>query len=238
MSLLDHLEELRRRLLRSLAALVIAFFLCWSVAEPIFSFLARPIYRYLPPGQKLVFLGVTEPLILYVKVALLAAIFLASPYLLYQAWCFIAPGLYRRERRAALAFVLSGTLLFLGGGVFAYLVAFPVAVEFLLSLGQELTAAITGPSYLKFLMVVMLGLAVMFELPLVIYFLARLGLVTPRFLLRNFRWAVVIIFTVAAIITPTTDVVTLCLFAVPTLLLYLLGIGVAAVFGQPRDGAG
>lgn len=237
MSLLEHLEELRTRLLRVLGALLAAFLLCWWQKERIFHFLAEPAYRYLPKGQKLVVLSVTDALMLYIKVSLLAALFLAAPVVLYHVWQFIRPGLYRRERAYALGFIVSGTTLFLAGGAFAYYVAFPFSVEFLLDMGRDFTPAITGPSYLSFLMTVILGLALMFELPLVIVFLARVGLVTPGFLLKNFRWAVLVIFAAAAIITPTSDVFNLCLFAVPTLLLYLLGVAAAALVGRAKTRA-
>lgn len=229
MSLLQHLEELRRRILVSLIAVGAAFFACWFFVERIFAFLAQPIYLYLPEGTKLAFLGVPDVFILYVKVAALAALFVASPFVMFQVWRFVAPGLYRRERRFALPFVVLGSLFFAAGGAFAYYVAFPFAVEFLLGLGDEFAPVITVERYFRFLLTIILGLGLMFELPILIFLLSQMGVVTPRFLMRNFRWAVLIIFVVAAIITPTPDVVNLCLFAVPTILLYLLGVGAAAL---------
>ncbi len=229
MSLLEHLEELRTRIVRSLLAVTVAFFACWAVSERIFDFLAKPIYKYLPEGTRLAFLGVTDPFILYVKVAGLAALFVASPIVLYQVWSFVAPGLYKREQRYALPFVIFGTFFFLGGGMFAYYVAFPFAVEFLLGMGEAFDAVITIERYFGFLMTVILGLGLMFEMPIVILLLAKMGVVTPRFLMRHFRWAVLIIFVIAAIITPTPDVVNLCIFAVPTIGLYLVGVAAAWV---------
>jgi sec-independent protein translocase protein TatC len=179
-------------------------------------------------------LAVSDAFLLYVKVALLAAVFVSAPVILYHVWQFVRPGLYRQERRYAFGFILFGTVLFLAGGAFAYYVAFPFAVEFLLGVGQEFELSITGASYLSFLMTVILGMALMFELPVVILFLSRVGVVTPGFLMRHFRWAVLGTFVLAAIVTPTPDVFNLCLFAVPTLLLYLLGVAVAAVFGKPK----
>ena len=224
MSLLEHLEELRTRIIRSFLAVTIAFFGCWAFAEEIFGFLARPIYRYLPEGSRLTFLGVTDPFILYVKVAALAAVFLASPIVLYEVWRFVAPGLYGREKRYSIPFVMVGTVLFLGGGAFAYLVAFPFAIEFLLGMGTEFEAMITIERYFGFLLTVILGLGVMFEVPMLIFVLARIGVVTPAFLMRHFRWAVLLIFIAAAILTPTPDIVNLCIFALPTIGLYLLGV--------------
>ncbi len=235
MGLLDHLDELRKRLVKALIWFTAAFLACYAFSEQIYAFLAQPIYRFLPPAAdgtptKLVFLGITDPFILYIKVAALAGIFLASPLILYQVWAFVAPGLYRREKRVAVPFIFFGSLLFFGGGAFGYYIAFPFAVEFLLGVGEQFQPTITVTSYLSFLMTVILGLGVMFEMPTIIFLLSRIGVVTPRFLLRHFRWAVLIIFLVAAIITPTPDVVNLCIFAVPTLGLYLVGVGVAWAF--------
>jgi len=232
MGLFDHLDELRKRIVTSLIAFIVAFLGCWTFKEPIYGFLEQPIKPYLE-GEKLAFLGVTDAFMIYVKVAALAAVFASSPFILFQVWRFVAPGLYKRERRLAIPFILSGSLLFISGGAFAYYIAFPFAVEFLLGMGAQFQAMITVTRYLSFLMTVMLGLGLMFELPTVIFFFARLGLVTPGFLMRKFRWAVLIIFIVAAIITPTPDVVNLCIFALPTIGLYLVGVGVAALFGRP-----
>jgi sec-independent protein translocase protein TatC len=229
MSLLDHLEELRFRLLRAIVSLFVAFFPCWYWVDEIFAFLQRPILKLLPPGKKLAYTGVTDPFMLYVKVAALAAVFAASPFILFQFWRFVAPGLYKHERRYLLPFLFFGSFFFLAGGAFAYYVAFPLAAEFLLGMGKAFEPVITIERYFGFQMTIILGLGLMFELPIIIFVLAAIGLVTPGFLLRHFRWAVVIIFVVAAIITPTPDILNLCVFAVPAILLYLLGIGAAAL---------
>jgi sec-independent protein translocase protein TatC len=229
MSLIDHLEELRSRLLRAIATLFVAFLPCWYWVDEIFAFLQRPILKLLPPGKKLAYTGITDPFILYFKVAALAAVFAASPFILYQFWRFVAPGLYKHERRYLLPFLFFGSVFFLSGGAFAYYVAFPLAAEFLLKIGGAFEPVITIERYFGFQMTIILGLGLMFELPIVIFVLAAVGLVTPRFLLRNFRWAVVIIFVVAAIITPTSDVLNLCVFAIHAILLYLLGVGAAAL---------
>ena len=234
MGLLDHLDELRRRIVYTLVALVVACGVCWTFVEEIYAFLERPILPFLPEGTKLSYLGPADPLMLYIKVALLAGVFLASPFLLYQAWRFIAPGLYARERRWAAPFVVLGTGFFLAGGAFAYYVAFPFAVEFLLGVGEQFQPVITIERYFRFLMTVILGLGVMFELPIVIFVLAQVGVVTPGFLMRHFRWAVLLIFLTAALITPTPDVVNLCIFAVPTIGLYLLGVAAAWVTTRGR----
>lgn len=235
MGILDHLDELRRRLVKALIGFSVTFVACFGFSKEIYDFLARPIYPFLPEGsKKLVFLGVTDPFILYVKVAALAGVFLSSPFILYQVWGFVSPGLYKREKRMVVPFIFFGSLLFLGGGAFGYFIAFPFAVEFLLGMGEQFEPTITVTNYLGFLMTVILGLGVMFEMPTLIFLLSRLGVVTPRFLLRHFRWAVLIIFTLAAVITPTPDVLNLCIFAVPTLGLYLVGVAVAWAFGPAK----
>jgi len=234
MPLLEHLEELRRRILRSLLWLAIGVAVCLNWAPEILRFLAQPVYRVLPPGTKLAVLGVTDPFLLYFKSSLLAGVFVACPFLLWQAWQFVAPGLYARERLWIGPFVALGWLFFLGGGAFAYYVAFPFTVEFLLQMAGDFQPVITAERYYGFLLTVVLGLGVMFELPLALTLAARVGLVSARFLLRHFRWAVLMIFVAAAVLTPTGDVVNLSIFALPTIGLYLLGVLGAAVMGRRR----
>lgn len=234
MPLLEHLEELRKRILRAILALAVGVSVCLNWAPELLRFLAQPIYRFLPAGSKLAVLGVTDPFVLYFKTALLAGTFVAFPALLWQAWQFVAPGLYARERRWIAPFVFIGWIFFLGGGAFAYYVAFPFAVQFLIEMGADFQLVITAERYYGFLLTVVLGLGLMFELPLALTLAARVGLVNARFLLRHFRWAVLIIFVLAAVITPTGDVVNLSIFAVPTIGLYLLGVLGAAVMGKRR----
>jgi len=235
MTLLEHLDELRRRILNSVITLLIAFLICWYFSPQIFSWLERPITDVLPPGDKLAFTDLAGPFMLYVKVALLAAVFVASPVLLTQVWLFIRPGLYRRERRLALPFIVFTTLFFVLGGYFGYRIAFPLVVRFLLGVGEDFKQVVTIQSYLSMMSKILLGLGLVFEMPMLIFFFARLGLVTARKLIKWFRWAVLAIFVVAAIITPTPDVATQTVFAVPMILLYLLGVVVAALFGKKAD---
>ena len=233
MTLLEHLDELRRRILRTLIVVVVAFFGCFFFAEEIYTLLARPIE---PHVDQLVFDGVADPFIVQVKVALLAAVFVMSPYLVGQLWGFVAPGLYRREKRYAIPFIFFGSFFFLGGGAFGYLVALPFATEFLVNMGlsADWDADIRIERYLSFAVNVLLGLAVMFLLPIVIFMLSQLGIVTPRFLMRHFRWAVLIIIILSAAITPTPDAVNMTIVAGPTLLLYLLGVGASALVHRRR----
>ena len=233
MTLLEHLDELRRRILRTLIVVVVAFFGCFAFARQIYEFLAKPIE---PHVDQLVFDGVADPFIVQVKVALLAAVFVTAPYLVAQLWGFVSPGLYRREKRYAIPFIFFGSFFFLGGGAFGYFVALPFAVEFLVNMGLNANwdADIRIERYLNFAVNILLGLAVMFQLPIVIFMLSQLGVVTPRFLMRHFRWAVLIIIVLSAVITPTPDVVNMTIVAGPTLLLYLVGVGASALVQRRR----
>jgi sec-independent protein translocase protein TatC len=235
MTLLDHLDELRRRLSWSAVSIFVAFLGCWYFAPEIFKWLERPILDALPEGEQLAFTDLAGPFMLYVKVALLAGIFVASPVLLAQVWLFIRPGLYRRERRLALPFIVFTSAFFVAGGYFGYLVAFPMVVRFLLGVGEDFRQVVTIQAYFGMMTKILLGLGLVFEMPMLIFFLARLGIVDARKLIRWFKWAVFLIFVAAAIITPTPDIATQTVFAVPMILLYLLGIGVAAVFGRKEE---
>jgi sec-independent protein translocase protein TatC len=232
MSFLEHLDELRSRLLRSLVVFAIAFMACWLFSDRILVWLLRPIREHMFGGGDIVFIHITEPFAIYMKASALAGIFLASPYFLYQLWAFVAPGLYKSERRMVVPFLLFGTLFFITGGLFGYEVATPVAARWLLGLGEEFRANVTLRSAFQFQSRIMLGLGLVFELPVVIGLLARLGLVTPRFLLRHFRTAVLVIAILAAVLTPTGDIMTMAVFGAPMIGLYLLGIAVAWVFGR------
>jgi sec-independent protein translocase protein TatC len=152
-----------------------------------------------------------------------------------QVWLFIRPGLYRRERRMAVPFVFFTSLFFIAGGAFGYLVAFPVVVRFLLGIGENFKQVVTIQTYFNMMTKILLGLALVFDMPMLILFFARLGIVNARQLLRWFKWAVFLIFVVAAIITPTPDIATQTVFAVPMILLYLLGVGIAAIFGRKEE---
>lgn len=235
MSLLSHLEELRRRILTSIVAVFVAFLSCWYFAPAIFRWLEQPIKQVLPPGEKLAFTELQGPFMLYIKVALLAGIFVASPVLLLQVWLFIRPGLYKKERRLAVPFIVFTTFFFVAGGYFGYLVAFPMVVKFLLSVGEDFKQVVTIQTYFAMMSKILLGLGIVFEMPMLIFFLARFGIVTARQLLHWFRWAVLAIFFIAALITPTPDIATQSVFAIPMILLYLLGVVVAAVFGRREE---
>ncbi len=235
MSLLEHLDELRKRLTVSAAAIFLGFLGSWYFAPTIFRWLEQPILQVLPPGEQLAFTDLSGPFMLYIKVALLSGIFLASPVILLQVWLFIRPGLYDSERNLALPFIFFTSVFFVAGGYFGYLVAFPMVVKFLLSVGEDFKQVVTIQTYFSMMSKILLGLGLVFEIPMLIFFLARLGIVSARQLVRWYKWAILVIFVVAAIITPTPDIATQSVFAVPMMLLYGLGIVVAALFGRKED---
>jgi sec-independent protein translocase protein TatC len=228
MSFLDHLDELRRRLIVSIVAVGIAFFICWAFREKIYDFVTIPITQF--TGAKLKYVTPAEPFSVYMQISLLAGIFLASPIILWQVWLFISPGLYRREKRFALPFLAATTVLFLLGGAFAYRVALPLSLHFLQTFGDRLESNVTAANYLDFAVTMILSCAVLFEIPVLIFFLTILGLVTARLLVRHLRYAILIIFIAAAVITPTPDIPTMMVFALPMLALYLVGILIAWIF--------
>lgn len=234
MSVLEHLDELRSRLFRAGIAYVVAFAACWFVNEPILEFLLQPIRRYLFQGEEIVFINLTEPFLIKMKASALLAVFVSAPMILYQLWAFVVPGLYRRERRMVVPFLVSGSLFFIGGGAFGYYAAIPPAAKWLLSLGEPYRAAITLRSAFAFESRLLLAMGAVFELPILIFFLTRIGLVTPRMLLRHFRVAVLVIAVLAAVLTPTGDMITMSIFVGPMVLLYLLGVAVSWMFA-PRD---
>jgi sec-independent protein translocase protein TatC len=236
MSFLEHLEELRKRLLVSIIALGGGFLLCWYYAERIFGYIQRPLTEFLPAGdKKLAYTKLTEPFFLYMKVAFFAGIFIASPIIILQLWYFIAPGLYKRERRYAAPFIIFATLFFVLGGWFGYQYLLPGTCKFFIDTGAQFKQMIKVDEYFSFASTIILATGLVFETPILIFFLARLGIVTPAFLMQKFKYAVVLSFIIAAIVTPTPDMVTQTFLAVPMIVLYLLGIGIAYAFGKKFD---
>jgi sec-independent protein translocase protein TatC len=232
MGFLDHLEELRKRIIYSIIAIAIGCGASWKYAENIYAIIQRPITEALQHeglSAKLVFLNPTEPFNLYLKVAGMAGLFIASPFVLYQIWCFISPGLYRNEKRYVLPFMASTIALFLAGGYFGYKIALPRALVFLIGFGKDFQPMITLSEYSSLFLTIIVGLGVIFEMPIVVFFLALMGIVTAGWMWRNVRYAILGIFVVAAIVTPTPDILNMCIFAAPMLALYVLSIAIAWV---------
>jgi len=236
MTFLEHLDEFRSRLFKMALALAIGVAVGWFLHPWILDLLMEPVQTQLPEGVKPVYTVLTEAFMLAVKVSFFAGLMLAFPFVIMQLWLFISPGLYRRERRYALPFIFFGSVFFFLGCWFGYGIVFPYAARFLINFaGEDFTPMLTISKIFGFEMRLILSMGAIFQLPVLIYLLARLGLVTAGFLWRNFKYAVLIIFVVAAVLTPTPDAVTMTLVAGPMIGLYLLGILVALVFGRSRD---
>jgi sec-independent protein translocase protein TatC len=231
MSFLQHLEELRSRIIKALLGIGVAFFLSLTFTNELWLIVSAPAVDalrslgYDNPG-----LTQIKPMevfsVIWIKLPILCAIFISSPWVLYQIWAFISPGLYRRERRWAAPFIICSAGLFVMGGLFAYFVAFRFGLTFLLSIGRGnyITPMVSVTEYFDLFVNVILGVAVVFLLPVLIFFLSLLRIVTPRFLVKNSRYAILAIFMLAAVITPTPDVFNLMMFAVPMVLLFYVGI--------------
>ncbi len=227
MPLLEHLAELRRRIVISAIVVLLGACASYSFATPLFAFLTAPHYASFPPNS-LIGTGPAEAFVLKIKVAIFASFFLTSPILFYQLWLFIAPGLLDREKRLVVPFVLVTSILFLLGAGSAYTTLVPVSISFFRTQYDSIgvTPAITLREHVSLMMRLLLGCGFVAQLPVIAYFAGRLGLVSASFLLSKFRHATVIIFIIAAIVTPTPDIVTQCVFALPLLGLYGISVGI------------
>lgn len=242
MSFFDHLAELRTRILWAVVAIAGGFCVGLYYSQRAYSFLSQPMLDALRGaglGDRLVSTSPLGPLSLQITVGLYLGIVIASPMVLYQVWLFVAPGLYRNERSAVSVFLFSSVFLFLAGTAFGYLVMLPVTLKFLVGFFNQwnVNALISINEYFDMTLVILLGLGIIFQLPILIFFLALFGIVTPRFLWDNFRYAVLIIALVAAVVTPTTDVITMVIFMAPMIALYVLGIGIAFLVRRSKQKA-
>jgi sec-independent protein translocase protein TatC len=234
MTFLEHLDELRVRLMHSLGALVVGTIICWSFHERIFHFLTQPL-RNAYPAVKFITTGPTEAFMMYMKMSFFVGIFLVAPYILYQVWAFIAPGLYTHEKAYAVPFIVAGSLFFLMGGGFGHYILFPTTFKFLYEFaGDDMQFLPKVDEYFEFYSWFLLGLGLVFQIPVIIFVLARIGLVSPAFLMRQFKFAVLASFVIAAIVTPSADIVNQTMLALPMMGLYLLGVLVAWMFGRAR----
>jgi sec-independent protein translocase protein TatC len=225
MSLMEHLDELRKRIVHSAAYLAVGFIVAYAFHERLYGFIQEPLDRL---HIKLNYTHPMDPLNLYLQVSLIGGAILASPFILYQVWLFIAPGLYQKERRFVVPFMGATVGLFLLGAAFGYFYVLPGALEILIvRFGSKFNPIVTIEEYTGFFLSIILGLGISFEMPILIFFLALFGIVSPQFLWKNIRYAILAVFLVAAIITPSPDPWTMCIYAIPMLCLYLIGIGVA-----------
>jgi sec-independent protein translocase protein TatC len=233
MSFFDHLEELRRRLINIMIAVGVALVACLYYGQNIYRLFAVLVEE---AGGKLNAAAATSGFSIVLMMGFLAAIFLAAPFIIAQVWLFISPGLYKHERRHIIPFIFFSSILFVLGGLFGYYIAVPLGLQFLFSYnaGMGLTNVTDVSLAFDLVFYLELGLAIVFEIPAVIYLLSRLGLVTGGFLLRNTKYAILICFVVAAVITPTGDVPNMMIIGVPMIALYMLGVVIAYIFGRKR----
>ncbi len=235
MSFLEHLDELRQRLIKALLAVLLGFVVALAFINPIFEFVMTPLQAVLPAGGRLIYTEPTEAFMLYMKMAALVGLMIALPVVLWQVWAFIAPGLYAHEKRFAIPFVAMSTAFFIGGALFSHYVVFPAMWRFFASFSTDTVefAPRIEPVFSLYVRMA-LGLGAVFEMPTLVMFLARVGMVTPRFLIRNTKYAILIIFVVAALVTPSPDVVSQFLLALPMFVLYGFSIFVAWVFQKRK----
>jgi len=237
MTFIEHLEELRKRILWSLAAILICFIVAYNFSKKIFDFLMKPIIENLPQGSTLIFTRPAEGFTTYLRVGFFAALVVALPFILYQTWRFVAPALYKHEKQIAIPFIVFGTIFFGLGAGFCYFIAAPPAFKFLLSeyTSEYVKAFPTIGEALSFFMALIFGFGLVFEFPLIVFVLAKLGIVNSNMLKRKRRYAIVICAILAAIITPTTDAFSMVLMLVPLIVFYELGVIVAAIFGKKKE---
>jgi len=232
---LSHLEELRERIIKCAIAVGIGFVISYIFAEELFRILVSPLTDNLPEGNGLIFTNLPEMFFAYLKTAFIAGVLLASPVIFYQIWKFVAPGLYQNEKRYIVPFVLSSTILFVGGGLFGYLIVFPFGFKFLLGYANEYIQALPSvKEYFSFSSKLLLAFGIVFELPVLIFFLSRIGLVTVPFLTKNRKYAILLTFVMGSILTPP-DPLTQCMMAGPLILLYEIGIIIARIASKKRE---
>lgn len=229
-----HLEELRKRLIICFCAVGIGFVISYFVSKKLFDILMRPLLSVMPPDEKLIYTGLPEAFFTYLKVAFLAGLFLAVPVIVYQLWMFIAPGLYDREKRLVLPIVFLSSVFFLGGALFGYFVVFPFGFKFFMGFASDAIKPLPSvKEYLSFSTKLLFAFGVVFELPLFVTFLAKLGIVDVPFLKAKRKYAILLFFVFAAILTPP-DVITQVLMAGPLILLYEVSIFGARIFGKKK----
>jgi sec-independent protein translocase protein TatC len=232
---LSHLEELRKRLIICAITVGVGFVISYIFSERLFQILVRPLKQVMPEGDRLIFTNLPEMFLTYLKTAFICGILLAAPVIFHQLWLFIAPGLYQHEKKYAIPFVLFSTILFVGGALFGYFVVFPFGFKFFLGFANEYIQALPSvKQYFSFSIKLLFAFGVVFELPVVSYFLSKMGIVTPEFLKKKRKYALLLTFVLAAILTPP-DVLTQLMMAGPLILLYEIGILVAKMARRKKE---
>jgi len=233
-----HLQELRKRLIFSFIAIGIGFVICYAFADTLFEILARPLMKIMPAGGSLIFTSVAEAFFTYMKIGFIAGVILASPFILYQIWAFIAPGLYRHEKGYIVPFVLGGSLFFTLGVLFGYFIAIPVGFRFLLGYATDFIKPMPSmKEYLTFTVKFLLAFGLVFEFPVVLVLLARIGIVDAKMLAKQRRYAILLVFILAAVVTPSPDLLSQVLTAIPLIALYELSILLSRIFGKKKKAA-
>jgi sec-independent protein translocase protein TatC len=235
MSFLEHLDELRTRLIHSVIAIGVGCVISFIFLNQIFAFITLPMRQMLPAGGSLIQTEPSEIFMLYLKVGGLVGLFIATPFVMWQLWLFIAPGLYAHEKKFAIPFVLLSTFFFTAGAIFSHYIAFPWTWKFFINFSPEYVQPMIklGPAFSLYVKM-LLGFAVIFQMPTVVFFLSRMGMVTPGLLIRHFKYAVLIIFILGAVLSPGGDVVSQAMMAGPMLILYVLSIGIAWACGKKK----
>jgi len=232
---LSHLEELRKRLIVCAIAVGIGFVIAYFFSERLFLLLITPLKAVMPEGDQLIFTNLPEMFFAYIKVAFIAGILAAAPLIFYQLWMFVAPGLYQKEKKLVIPFVVSSTILFVGGALFGYFIVFPFGFKFFIGFANEYVKALPKvKEYFSFSVKLLFAFGIVFELPVVVFFLAKIGLVTPDLLRRKRKYAILLTFALAAILTPP-DVVTQLMMAGPLIILYEIGIMVAKLARKKKE---
>ena len=232
---LSHLEELRKRLIACAIAIGAGFIISYIFAEQLFQILIAPLKAVMPEGDRLIFTALPEMFFTYLKVAFISGVMLVAPYIFYQLWLFIAPGLYRNEKKYVIPFVIASTILFVGGALFGYFVVFPFGFKFFISFSNEYVKALPSvKQYFGFAVKLLFAFGFVFELPVVIFFLTKMGVVTPAVLRKNRKYSLLLSFVIAAILTPP-DVITQCMMAGPLIILYEVGILVSVAAWKKKQ---
>jgi sec-independent protein translocase protein TatC len=232
LSLTSHLQELRKRLILSFIAIGVGFIICYLFSDALFDIIAKPLMKVMPVGGTLIFISVAEAFFTYMKVGFIGGLVLVSPFVLYQVWAFVAPGLYQHEKRYAIPFVLGGSFFFALGILFAYFVALPYGFKFLLGFATDFIKPLPSmKEYLSFSMKFLLAFGLVFEFPVVLVLLARIGVIDSKTLARHRKYAILLIFIFAAVMTPP-DLISQVLMALPLMGLYELSIILAKLFGK------
>ena len=234
---MSHLEELRKRLINCAISVGLGFIICYLFKEELFKILMLPLKNQMPEGDRVIFTNLPEMFFTYIKTAFVGGIVISSPFIFHQLWLFIAPGLYQHEKRYLIPFVLSSSLLFLAGTLFAYFVVFPFGFKFFLGFANDYIQALPSvKQYFSFSIKLLLAFGLIFQLPVVVFFISKMGLLGPDTLKKNRKYALLLIFVIAAILTPP-DVITQFMMAGPLLILYEISIWVSAIAsrGKAKD---